>query len=161
VLGLLSEDGIYSMHGDVAPMGALRELLARHERLHLYIDDAHGMSWTGKHGRGHVLGDGRIAERMVVTVSLAKAFSASGGALIFPDRESARLVRTCGSTMIFSGPLQPARCWARASPRRASTSPPSSASASRSCESGFDSSTPWPRGGGSRWAPRPRRRSAS
>src|SRR4029077_7910733 len=29
-------------------------------------------------------------------------------ALIFPDRESARLVRTCGSTLIFSGPLQPA-----------------------------------------------------
>jgi 7-keto-8-aminopelargonate synthetase-like enzyme len=101
-------DGIYSMHGDLAPVAALRELLARHERLHLYLDDAHGMSWTGKHGRGYVLGGAGIAERMVVAVSLAKAFSASGGALIFPDRETARLVRTCGSTMIFSGPLQPA-----------------------------------------------------
>jgi 7-keto-8-aminopelargonate synthetase-like enzyme len=100
-------DGVYSMHGDMAPVGALRELLARHEQLHLYLDDAHGMSWTGKNGRGHILGDAPISSRMVVAVSLAKAFSASGGALIFPDRETAQMVRRCGSTLIFSGPLQP------------------------------------------------------
>ena len=46
--------------------------------------------------------------RTVVVLSLAKAFSASGAAMVFPDREMAKLVRTCGSTMIFSGPLQPA-----------------------------------------------------
>jgi 7-keto-8-aminopelargonate synthetase-like enzyme len=28
--------------------------------------------------------------------------------VVFPDAETARLVRICGSTMIFSGPLQPA-----------------------------------------------------
>src|SRR5258705_9410735 len=38
----------------------------------------------------------------------AKAFSASGAAMVFPDIETAKLVRACGSTMIFSGPLQPA-----------------------------------------------------
>jgi 7-keto-8-aminopelargonate synthetase-like enzyme len=101
-------DGVYSMHGDATPIAELRQLLARHEQLHLYLDDAHGVSWTGKHGRGHVLGAAPIVPRMVVAVSLAKAFSASGGALIFPDAETARLVRTCGSTLIFSGPLQPA-----------------------------------------------------
>jgi 7-keto-8-aminopelargonate synthetase-like enzyme len=101
-------DGVYSMHGDTAPVAALRDLLARHERLHLYLDDAHGMSWTGPHGRGHVLGGAPIAPRMVVAVSLAKAFAASGGALILPDRQTARRIRSCGSTLIFSGPLQPA-----------------------------------------------------
>jgi 7-keto-8-aminopelargonate synthetase-like enzyme len=44
---------------------------------------------------------------MLVT-SLAKAFSAGGAALVFSDPELARLVRTCGSSLIFSGPLQPA-----------------------------------------------------
>jgi 7-keto-8-aminopelargonate synthetase-like enzyme len=101
-------DGVYSMSGGAAPMGVLRELLAQHTSLHLYIDDAHGMSWTGRHGRGHALGVEGIHPRMVVALSLAKAFSASGAALVFADRELARLVRTCGSTMIFSGPLQPA-----------------------------------------------------
>jgi 7-keto-8-aminopelargonate synthetase-like enzyme len=101
-------DGVYSMHGDTAPLAALHELQARHERLSLYIDDAHGVSWAGKHGRGTVLGDGPPPPRTVMVASLAKAFSAGGGVLVFPDAETARLVRTCGSTMIFSGPLQPA-----------------------------------------------------
>jgi 7-keto-8-aminopelargonate synthetase-like enzyme len=43
-----------------------------------------------------------------MVASLAKAFSAGGAVMIFPDAETARLVRTCGSTLIFSGPLQPA-----------------------------------------------------
>jgi len=43
-----------------------------------------------------------------MVASLAKAFSAGGAVLALPDQETARLVRRCGSTMIFSGPLQPA-----------------------------------------------------
>ena len=43
-----------------------------------------------------------------MVASLAKAFSAGGAVLALPDAETARLVRSCGSTMIFSGPLQPA-----------------------------------------------------
>jgi 7-keto-8-aminopelargonate synthetase-like enzyme len=101
-------DGIYSMTGDVAPLQRLRELLDCYEELHLYIDDAHGMSWTGLHGRGTVIGPGRLHPRIVVALSLAKAFGAGGAALVFPDRDLARLVRTCGSTLIFSGQLQPA-----------------------------------------------------
>jgi 7-keto-8-aminopelargonate synthetase-like enzyme len=101
-------DGIYSMGGDAAPMGALREMLARHDQLHLYIDDSHGVSWTGLHGRGIAFGERAMHPRTVVVLSLAKAFSASGAAMVFPDFETAKLIRTCGSTMIFSGPLQPA-----------------------------------------------------
>jgi 7-keto-8-aminopelargonate synthetase-like enzyme len=100
-------DGIYSMQGDPAPLEALRALVARHERLHLYLDDAHGMSWTGENGRGFVLGAGPPPPRTVVATSLAKAFAAGGAVLVFPDAETARLVRSCGSSLIFSGPLQP------------------------------------------------------
>jgi 7-keto-8-aminopelargonate synthetase-like enzyme len=42
-----------------------------------------------------------------VVTSLAKAFAAGGAVLVFPDAETARLVRACGSSLIFSGPLQP------------------------------------------------------
>jgi 7-keto-8-aminopelargonate synthetase-like enzyme len=100
-------DGVYSMAGNLASMAALREMLERHEQLHLYIDDSHGTSWTGIHGRGMALDERPLHPRMVVVLSLAKAFSASGAAMVFPDRDMAKLVRTCGSTMIFSGPLQP------------------------------------------------------
>jgi len=117
ILGALGErhrrvwylaDGVYSMHGDLAPLTALQELMARNERLRLYLDDSHGVSWSGRHGRGTLLGDGPLPPRTVMVASLAKAFAAGGAVLLFPDAETARLVRTCGSTMIFSGPLQPA-----------------------------------------------------
>ncbi len=101
-------DGIYSMHGDPAPLAALRELVARHERLHLYVDDAHGVTWSGRRGRGTVMGHGTPPPRTVMVASLAKAFAAGGAVIVPPDTETARLIRSCGSTMIFSGPLQPA-----------------------------------------------------
>ncbi|MGR8935521.1 MAG: aminotransferase class I/II-fold pyridoxal phosphate-dependent enzyme [Gammaproteobacteria bacterium] len=100
-------DGVYSMHGDLAPVKELGTLLRRYEQLHLYFDDAHGMSWTGKHGRGYVLDRLPLQERMVVATSLCKAFSAGGGALIFPHVQWQRQVKNCGGPMIFSGPIQP------------------------------------------------------
>jgi 7-keto-8-aminopelargonate synthetase-like enzyme len=116
-------DGIYSMHGDRAPMDALRGLLARHPRLHIYVDDAHGMGWLGRNGRGSVLGEAGLPPRTVVVVSLAKSFAAGGAVLIFPDAEGARRVRTCGSTMTFSGPLQPALLGAAIASARVHLSP--------------------------------------
>ncbi|HEY4394081.1 MAG TPA: aminotransferase class I/II-fold pyridoxal phosphate-dependent enzyme [Polyangia bacterium] len=101
-------DGVYSMHGDPAPLAELADLAARNERFHLYLDDSHGLTWTGAEGRGTLLGAGPLPARSVMVASLAKAFAAGGAILAFPDAETARLVRACGSTMIFSGPLQPA-----------------------------------------------------
>jgi len=116
-------DGIYSMHGDPAPLAALRELVARHERLHLYIDDAHGVTWTGRRGRGTVMGHGPPPPRTVMVASLAKAFAAGGAVIVPPDTETARLIRACGSTMIFSGPLQPALLGAAIASARVHLSP--------------------------------------
>lgn len=101
-------DGVYSMYGDFAPVDTLFRLLEKYEQLHIYVDDAHGMSWTGDQGRGSILGTRPIHERMVVALSLSKAFGAGGGVLVFPNEEWARKVRILGGPMLFSGPLQPA-----------------------------------------------------
>ncbi|MEM9985011.1 MAG: aminotransferase class I/II-fold pyridoxal phosphate-dependent enzyme [Bacteroidota bacterium] len=100
-------DGMYSMYGDFTPLAGLKELLARHEQLRLYIDDAHGISWTGKHGSGTVAPQLAGHPQVVITGSLNKSFAAAGGVLIFPDEETKRMVRNCGGTLIFSGPVQP------------------------------------------------------
>jgi 7-keto-8-aminopelargonate synthetase-like enzyme len=100
-------DGVYSMFADLAPFAELAELLDRHEQLHLYIDDSHGVGWAGRHGRGPALEALGMHERLVVAASLNKSFAAAGGALIFPDRELLRRVRTLGGPMLFSGPIQP------------------------------------------------------
>lgn len=100
-------DGVYSMYGDYAPLDEIQRLLEVHRQLHFYVDDAHGMSWTGRHGAGYVRSRMGHHPRMVQAVSLNKAFAAAGGAVIFPNREMAQKVRNCGGTMIFSGPIQP------------------------------------------------------
>jgi 7-keto-8-aminopelargonate synthetase-like enzyme/predicted N-acyltransferase len=101
-------DGIYSMYGDAAPMAALTRLLDTYEQLHVYIDDAHGMSWAGPHGIGYVRREAPHHPRMVLAVSLNKAFACAGGAVVLPEQETADRIRNCGSTQLFSGPIQPA-----------------------------------------------------
>ena len=103
----LFADGVYSMYGDYAPLPELENLLNKYPEFHLYIDDAHGMGWTGKNGCGYVRSQMEHHERMVMTVSLNKSFAAAGGAVIFPNEEWKNLVSNCGPTMIFCGPIQP------------------------------------------------------
>jgi len=100
-------DGIYSMFGDVAPFNELASLLDSYPRLHIYIDDAHATSWLGTHGRGGALMHFGHHDRVVVALSLNKAFSAAGGALALPNTELKMQIRRCGGPMLFSGPIQP------------------------------------------------------
>ncbi len=100
-------DGVYSMFGDVAPMQRLVELMDRYPSLYCYVDDAHGMSWAGESGCGTVLDAVDHHDKLVLAVSLNKAFAAAGGCIVFPDQELADRARNTGGTMIFSGPIQP------------------------------------------------------
>jgi 7-keto-8-aminopelargonate synthetase-like enzyme len=81
--------------------------MANYPKLHLYVDDAHSTSWFGKCGRGWALDTLPDRSRVVVALSLNKAFSAGGGALIFPTEETRTKVRRCGGPMLFSGPVPP------------------------------------------------------
>ena len=102
-------DGIYSMYGDVAPVSDLMSLLDRYDRFYCYLDDAHGMSTRGRFGRGYVLSQmDHMHERLVVAVSFAKCFGMGGGAaILMPRSEWQDILKTCGATMIFSGPISP------------------------------------------------------
>ena len=100
-------DGVYSMYGDFAPLPELYALLDKYEKFHLYLDDAHGMGWTGKNGTGYVRSQVEHHERLVLITSLNKSFAASGGVVVFPNEKMCRDVRNCGTTLIFSGPIQP------------------------------------------------------
>ncbi len=101
-------DGIYSMYGDGTPVEQIYDLMDKYEKFHFYVDDAHGMSCFGKHGRGYVLKDREMHPNMVLAISLAKAFATGGAVMVFPNAELASNVRTCGGPLITSGPMQPA-----------------------------------------------------
>lgn len=116
-------DGVYSMQGDTVNATELHALLDRHPQLWAYVDDAHGVGWAGKNGAGVVLGKKGIHARMVVTLGWAKAGASAGAALVFPNKELAQTVASCGSTMIFSGPMQPAQLGASIASARLFLSP--------------------------------------
>lgn len=101
-------DGVYSMYGDLAPIHHLTDLLATNKQLHLYVDDAHGMSWTGPLGGGYLLNQTGLHPRIVLATSLAKGFGSAGGVSVLPDDDMYWKVKNWGGPLTFSGPQQPA-----------------------------------------------------
>ena len=101
-------DGVYSMYGDLSLTKNLLDLLNRYDNFYCYLDDAHGTSWTGYHGKGSVLGsmDG-IHDKIVVTASLNKSFACAGGVIVLPNKEWKEKITLGGPPMVFSGPIPP------------------------------------------------------
>ncbi len=98
-------DGIYSMLGDECPIERMYDLMDRYPNFHCYVDDAHGISWIGEHGKGLTLHKRPLHSQMVLVMSLAKGFGACGGVLVFPNPEARQLIRSLGSSLIYSGPI--------------------------------------------------------
>lgn len=101
-------DGVYSMYGDFAPLNKIINLLNKHRSLHLYVDDAHGMSWAGKNGSGYTLSQIDLHPRMILATSLAKGFASAGGVFIIPDIKLRDKIKAWGGPLTYSGPQQPA-----------------------------------------------------
>jgi 8-amino-7-oxononanoate synthase len=74
---LIVIDGVFSMDGDLAPIGALLQLAERHDAL-LMVDDAHGFGVLGRHGYGILEDSGLCSERLIYVGTLGKAAGISG-----------------------------------------------------------------------------------
>ncbi|MBU2710836.1 aminotransferase class I/II-fold pyridoxal phosphate-dependent enzyme [Zooshikella harenae] len=99
-------DGIYSMFGDRSPNEQLLQLLKDNEQLHIYFDDAHGMSCFGEKGEGWSLsGCLKGHPRVYVATSLRKGFGAEGAVFTCQDEAVCKLVRHMGGPVIFGGPI--------------------------------------------------------
>ena len=100
-------DGVYSMYGDLAPIKDLIALTKKYEKFYLYVDDAHGMSWYGKHGAGYIYETVGLPDKMVLVTTLAKGFGVSGGITIFPNQNLHEKVSLFGGPMTYSHPIAP------------------------------------------------------
>jgi 7-keto-8-aminopelargonate synthetase-like enzyme len=101
-------DGVYSMFGDLPPLDALIALMAKYKKLHLYIDDAHGMGWYGKNGTGYAYSKIAKHPKVILVTTLAKGFGVVGGLAIFPDEKTKHKVSIFGGPLGYSHPLSPA-----------------------------------------------------
>ncbi len=102
-------DGVYSMYGDVAPIGELMQLSSKYPQLHLYFDDVHGMSWIGKRGTGYVLSKlSELPDNVLLFGTLSKSFGASGAVAVCTDKKRYDKIKTFGGPLTFSAQLEPA-----------------------------------------------------
>ena len=100
---LIIADGIGSMGGE-APIKLIFDLVARYKG-YAYLDDAHGISMCGKHGRGYVLNElGRFHSRLILAVSLSKGFGANGAAIAVHSKKDEEMIRRFCIPYVFSNP---------------------------------------------------------
>jgi 8-amino-7-oxononanoate synthase len=103
---LVVTDGVFSMDGDIAPLGEIVRLKTDHKAL-LMVDDAHGSGVLGEQGRGaaEMLG---VADGVDIRMgTFGKAFG-SYGAYAAVSQELRELLLNRARSFIFSTSLPPA-----------------------------------------------------
>ena len=100
--GIVS-DGVFSAHGTIANMDAIATLQREFNAVSV-IDDTHGFTATGRHGRGIL--DHFSTRPDVLTGSLAKGLAAFGG-FVSGSRELVRVIDCIGRQNINTSHLSP------------------------------------------------------
>jgi len=102
---LVGTDGVFSMDGDLAPLGELGRLARRHDAW-LLSDDAHGIGVVGG-GRGSTFAGKEPADVPLQMGTLSKAIGGYGGYLC-AARPVVDLMANRARTLIYSTGLPPA-----------------------------------------------------
>jgi 8-amino-7-oxononanoate synthase len=102
---MILTDGVFSMDGDIAPLGDLTVLARRYEAW-LYTDDAHGLGVVGA-GRGSAFIGARPVDVPLQMGTLSKAVGAYGGYLC-ASAPVIELIRNRARTFVYSTGLPPA-----------------------------------------------------
>lgn len=104
---LILTDGVFSMDGDLAPLGQMAELARRHDAW-LMVDDAHGFGVLGETGAGSLehlgLSPGQVP---ILMATLGKALG-TFGAFVAGSEELIEYLINEARTYIFTTALPPA-----------------------------------------------------
>lgn len=103
---LVVTDAVFSVDGDLAPLGALHAAVRAHGAL-LLVDEAHALGVVGDGGRGAAHAAGLAGEPdVVLTLTLSKSLASQGGAVLGAPEVIDALVDT-GRSFIFDTGLNP------------------------------------------------------
>ncbi len=104
---LVATDGVFSMDGDIAPLGAICDIAEKHEAL-VMVDDSHATGFVGRTGRGSIEHCGVMGRVDVITSTLGKALGGASGGFTSGRKEIIELLRQRSRPYLFSNTLPPA-----------------------------------------------------
>ena len=103
---LVATDGVFSMDGVLAELGAICDLADAHDAL-VMVDDSHAVGFVGEHGRGTPELAG-VADRVdLVTGTLGKALGGASGGYTSGRGEVIGWLRQRSRPYLFSNSLAP------------------------------------------------------
>ncbi len=103
---LVITDGVFSMDGDLAPLGGIVDLAEKYNAM-VFVDESHASGFIGRTGRGTPEHCGVLGRVDIITTTLGKALGGASGGCVSGRREIVELCRQRARPYLFSNTVAP------------------------------------------------------